>query len=444
MAGSVGAVGWDSGLRRSEGWVAAWQQERELKLQEEPRIVATVEKDSGTERPPLRVRWAISIVLGGLTVSFFILMFGPAPFVWIWLTWAAVFFCGIACVHRSWPRAILLNLGIVACLLAGAEGYLIKHEYVPPVYPDGDLYVHDNILGWAPKKGTIVHAIKPLPAGLFHGPQGMLFDVKYSIDSDGLRAAPPYRKDQSAGSILFFGCSFTFGEGLKDDETLPYQVGMQSQGRYRTFNFGVGGYGPEQMLAAIERGMVTRLVDTPPRYAYYVALPGHVWRVAGKVTWGGQAPRYVLGTDGTVHLAGNLKDRPSLAARMGITRGVRQLNKSAIWRMLSMRDSHISDDDLRLYFAVVRRSKDLLTAQYPGIQFRVILWVNQADPEDRPVYEKMQNGFRQMGIPVGLVEEILPGYGTDQLKYVLSSADHHPNALANLLLAQHILYDVEK
>jgi hypothetical protein len=289
-----------------------------------------------------------------------------------------------------------------------------------------------------------VRAIKTGPAGLLHGPGGLLYDVQYSIDSNGLRVAPPYLKDKLAGTILFFGCSFTFGEGLKDSETLPYQVGVQSEGRYRTFNFGVGGYGPEQMLAAIEHGMVARVVDSSPQYVYYIAIPGHVWRVAGRVKWGGHAPRYVLGADGAVSQAGYFEDRKPLADRLGLTHGVRQLNKSAIWQLLSTRDYPVTDSDIRLYLAVVRRSRELLAAQYPDVRFRVILWWNQAFEPQRPVYEKMQEGFRQMGIPFDLVEDVLPGYKTNSPQYVLSSMDHHPNALADRLLAAQVLKEVAK
>jgi hypothetical protein len=410
------------------------------KILEESSVLSWVEPAPTSFRPCLR--WLVVIVLTAGALSVLILSSAPAPFFWLGLTWAAVLFAAILFVKRSWPKALLLNLGVVACVLAAIEGYLVTHEYVPPVYPDGDIYVHDGILGWAPKSASSVHAIKPMPTGLLYPPQGTLFDVHYTIGPDGLRVAPPYRKDLISGTILFFGCSFTFGEGLKDDETLPYQVGLQSQGRYRTLNFGVGGYGPEQMLAAIERGRVSALVDTPPQYAYYVALAGHIWRVAGRVAWGGQAPRYVLTSNGDVHQDGNLSDRKPLDARLGIKHGAKQLRKSAIWRLLSFHDDSVSDEDLKLYLAVVRRSRDLLVAQYPGIQFRVILWTNPADPGDQPLYEKMQNGFREMGIPFDRVEDILPGYRSDQLKYVLSSADHHPNALADRLLAEQVLHEV--
>jgi hypothetical protein len=87
------------------------------------------------------------------------------------------------------------------------------------------------------------------------------------------------------------------------------------------------------------------------------AIPNHVWRVAGCVPWSGHAPRYVLDTDGTLNQAENLGNRKPLALRLGLgSRVDRQLRKSAMWRMLSMSDSRITEDDFRTYFAVVRQS----------------------------------------------------------------------------------------
>jgi hypothetical protein len=397
-------------------------------------------RERGARRPSF---FLMFIFLGVVAASLLILKFAPAPFFWGGLAWAAALWVAIIGVHGSWPRAILLNLGIVAIMLAGAEVYITANEYTSPTLSD-DFYVPNDVLGWAPAKG-IGHGFKAGPAGLFHGPKGVLFDVDYTIDPNGLRTAPPWGKDDLAGTVLFFGCSFTFGEGLKNNETLPYQVGALSGGRYRTFNFGVGGYGPEQMLAEIERGVVQRVVDTPPRYAFYTAIPNHVWRVAGRVAWGGNAPRYVLDADGTVHQAGNLGDREPLALRLGLGRRVdAQLKKSAAWQTLSMGDYRITDEDLRLYFAVVLRSQELLKAQYPGIQFRVILWPSMSGGQQPVTYDKLRDGFRRMGIQVDLAEDILPGYSTDRSPFILSSADKHPNARADRMIAQYVLNQISQ
>lgn len=415
------------------------------------------------KREGKRFPFLVSLFLSTVAVSLLLLKAAPAPFFWLWLTWAAALFGAIFFVHRPWPQAILLNLGIVACLLAAAEAHLISHEYTPTTYPDGGFYVVDDLLGWAPAKGIRAHAIKYGPVGLLHGPKGMLFDLTYTIDSNGLRTAPPYRQDDLAGTLLFFGDSFAFGDGLKDDETLPYQVGAQSGGRYRTFNFGVQAYGPQQMLAAIEHGIVRRVVDTTPQYAFYIAIPGHVWRVAGRVAWGWHAPRYVLDAHGSVQRAGDFEDHKPLAERLGFTSlckcgecpdcesreplaerlrlapVIRQLNKSALWQRVWNGDSRINDEDIRLYLAVVRRSQELLSAQYPGIQFHVILWPNEPDRQERYAYGKMVEGFRQMGISLHLVEDVLPRYRADRSPYIISPVDHHPSALADRLLAKFVL-----
>jgi hypothetical protein len=51
----------------------------------------------------------------------------------------------------------------------------------------------------------------------------------------------------------------------------------------------------------------------------------------------------------------------------------------------------------------------------------------------------LQDGFRQLNIPVHLVEDILPDHSSASTKYVLSSHDNHPNALADRLLANYVL-----
>lgn len=386
----------------------------------------------------------LSLFLCIAFVSAIILKAAPAPFFWLGMLWATGLCVAMGFVQGSWPRAILLNIAVLVSLGAGIEAYCVLHEYIPPTYLV-PLYVPDDTLGWAPIKSHQAHAIKPGPAGLLHGPRGYLFDVTYSIDSNGLRAAPPWRKDELAGTLLFFGCSFTFGDGLKDNETLPYQIGEQSQGHFRTLNFGFQAYNPAHMLAQLEHGKVRDAVDTTPQYAFYVAIPTHVARVAGRVAWGNHAPRYVLDHDGKLHQDGYYQDRKDLPMRLGLGRDSvlrGQLNKSALVRVISKRDEAVTDDDIRLYFSVVSRAQELLKQQYPNIQFRVILHPAQIGEPDRPIYEKLRDGFRQRDIPLDVVEDILPGYKTDRSQYILNARDAHPSAFSNRLMAQYVLNDV--
>jgi hypothetical protein len=238
------------------------------------------------------------------------------------------------------------------------------------------------------------------------------------------------------GSVLFFGCSFTFGEGVQADETVPYQVGIQSQGRYKVYNFGFHGYGPNQMLAFMERGRLREVVDTPPRFAIYQALPDHVARVAGKIPYGKHSPRYRLDAEGTIRLNGHFDDgqKPHSPFQSHFRE---QLRKSAMYRALENLRPRTDEDNVRLLLATVRTSRDLLEAEFPGIQFRVILWRNFA--YERQLYEELEKGFKNMNIPVYPVVSILPDYSTDSSKYLLAQLNGHPNALANCPVANYVV-----
>lgn len=401
---------------------------------------------SGTSSEPKRRTHKILhlglISAGALAVSALSLKALPMPFVWIALTWAGALIGGLFCLHGTrprwslscldgtWLRAILFNVSVAAATFAAVEAYLSLHGRARDAdteHVGGVFYVKDDVLGTVPHKGIRVHATS------------RSYDVTYTIDSNGLRIAPPVQKDKHAGCILFFGCSFTFGEGLQDNETLPYQVGIQSGGQYRTFNFAFPGYGSHQMLAEIEQGQVGRVVDCSPKYAIYGAITDHVRRAAGKIPYSKHAPRYILEPDGNVRRVGNfeLKQRAlsPFEAKLGW-----EFGKSAIYRLLANREPRVSEDDVHLTLAIVRRSRDLLAAEYPGLQFHVILWRPGEGEEDIAVYRELQDGFRQMNLPVHLVEDILPGYRLAyRSKYAISSTDGHPNALADCLLANYVL-----
>ena len=274
-----------------------------------------------------------------------------------------------------------------------------------------------------------------------------------SFKSLYLRREIQYRSGRTPGSASlaqgwfawlcsFLWNSYTFGYGLNDNESLPYQVGVQTAGLYRTYNFAFNGYSPAQMLAAIEDGMVRRVVDTAPKYVYYAAIPDQVWRVASRKAWIKHQPRYILEADGTVRFAGFFPDPTPLALQLGFGKRIAdQLGKSAMWRALNLREAAITRDDIDLYLAIVRRSRDLLAVQFPGVTFRVLMWPGHTEAQ-RSTSVVLGQDLQQMGISVDLVVNILPGYTRNETPFVLSSRDPHPNAVANRLLAQFLVNEL--
>lgn len=106
----------------------------------------------------------------------------------------------------------------------GRQNELIEH-----------VEMYDPTRGWALKPG-----IKNMP----------VFDGKIlNSNSKGLRGKTDYAyaRQKNKGRILVLGDSFTFGEEVSDDETYPhYLEGLLPD--TEVLNFGVSGYGHDQML----------------------------------------------------------------------------------------------------------------------------------------------------------------------------------------------------
>jgi hypothetical protein len=295
-------------------------------------------------------------------------------------------------------------------------------------------YLRDDILGYAPGKGRAFTSIK------FLG-EKELYNVTYTIDTNGLRVVPRYNNKENRECVLFFGGSFTFGEGLNDNETMPYIVGIKTYGKYKIYNFGFHGYGPHQMLSAIEHDMVDNIVECKPKYAIYQALVTHVDRSSGLSFWDRHGPRYILHADGSVKYSGHFDDDK---IESGIKMKVRnQMKKSLIYKKYIDRKEPVSRANIDLYVEIIDKSKQLLEEHYPGLKFHVILW------DDKPKRNKrnrklIMSLLKEKLVPLHTIEQILDYSENKSMYKLIPPYDNHPNALANELIAEYVITHILK
>jgi hypothetical protein len=118
----------------------------------------------------------------------------------------------------------------------------------------------DPLLGWSPIPDLA--APRTIPGAS----QGVVH-----TNADGLRGATdvPRERQPGRGRIAIFGCSQTFGAEVADDET--YSARLQSLlGDVDVLNFGVHGFGTDQMLLRYERdGRPYRPDVVVVGFAYY-------------------------------------------------------------------------------------------------------------------------------------------------------------------------------
>ena len=367
---------------------------------------------------------ATLVLVAVLAATAAILLYLPVPFFWVALLWSGVLFVLAIKLRHASLRVIAFNLAAVVMTLGALELYFHSSETERMAGSFTEDYFTDHeVLGYSPATGREFRAIK-------YSGEELVYDVKYRIDKRGLRVSPPAQDPPACGSVLFFGGSVTFGEGVEDDQAMPYVTGVMSDGRYAIDNFGFHGYGPHQMLAALEQGIVDATSIVPVNTVIYQGIPAHVARAAGRARWDRHGPRYVLQNSGKPVYAGpfdNGLPHPLIWLR-------KQLDKSAFYRWTGTLQQDAAPQEIVLYTAIVAAARDAVARKFPAAEFHVLLWGNPGEK----TFDAILNGLRAAGVMVHPVSEILPGFTLDPATYEISPFDRHPNPRTHEQIARYV------
>jgi len=370
----------------------------------------------------MRVKLAIYL-LATVAFSLWSIKDFVAPYVWVALAWTVLLIYAAIRLKRPVVRLACFNLACAMLVLGGAEGWLqcrrppANRHHVQTV----ENYVdrHD-LLGYAPRPGMRTFARK-------HYGDELVYDVTYTFNEYGHRVSDA--GEPVGAAALFFGGSFTFGAGVDDHQAMPYRAGEHAAGRYHVHNFAFSGYGPHQMLAAIEHGLVDEL-DIRPRVVVYQAVPHHVNRCAGLVAWDRYGPRYELGADGQTRFVGPFTHETTTS--VAVDEITYQLRKSQLARRVLDRSAPVRPGDIELYLGIVDRARTLVEQRYADCEFHVLLWDYPDDPLRGPIIE----GLRGRGLRVHLMSDIHPDLPRDGFR--LSPHDPHPNPEAHDMIARYV------
>jgi hypothetical protein len=128
------------------------------------------------------------------------------------------------------------------------------------------------------------------------------YDIEYKIDDFGYRIVPRTTEERASRFALFLGCSFTYGEGLKETETMPYFF-SDLDPTYRSYNMAYHGYGPNDLLARARGDTnLQKMIEQPSGVILYTFIDDHVQRALGSsshfVTTMGNHPYFTENEDG--------------------------------------------------------------------------------------------------------------------------------------------------
>jgi|GEM_PF-1698675 len=379
--------------------------------------VAKILKDGRIALPILLVLFTsitTTIILNLWKTPFFYLFIATATFLLLSLCWL-----------RGIGRHIAWNLAIVFICLLGFEIYLGawpggSRERAETNITPSKFRRQDPILGYAFKKDQQIHKSKTFK-------DETIYDVHYTMDSHGRRKTPELLCE-NIPAVLFFGCSFTFGSGLEDHETLPWQFQELSGNQVQGINFGHPGYGPHQSLAMLENQHDTEVISgKKPIAAIYSCISDHVNRAAGRAHWDPSGPHYQVNPNGSCSYVG-----PFRTEQQAITH--RFLIQSGIYKTIITRKRHsYSDNDMQRFVGILTKMQDTIRQRYQ-IDLEILLWPDQAS-------EQLQRSLEEANFKIIKVDEIIPKIHNPKKRqpFIVHAKDTHPSALANQLLAVGLL-----
>ena len=172
--------------------------------------------------------------------------------------------------------------------------------------------------------------------------------------------------------ILIFGCSFTFGSALNDNQIFPYKLSTTSN--RPVLNFSKAATGPAHMLFLIQNNFVFRMVDEKniPEYAIWLYIPSHISRLYTDIfphplMINGYNIRYKLKDDKLELVQKNLPDfffMSFIVKRIfaNLDNKNRELAKTKEYQ----------EKNFNLFNKIFLDSKKMLQERYPNIRFVII------------------------------------------------------------------------
>jgi len=115
----------------------------------------------------------------------------------------------------------------------------------------------------------------------------------FETDTKGRRITPQPNMDNKELNCLFFGCSFTFGTGVNNNQTLPYYFG-QLHPEIEVYNYGIPGASPQEIyLQSTQSEIFADISPQKPTLVIYTFISDHLRRLKGTLNLIFRAPKWV-------------------------------------------------------------------------------------------------------------------------------------------------------
>ena len=295
-------------------------------------------------------------------------------------------------------------------------------EIVLPHYPNES----DSILGFKPTANGN-YFLKKLVN------KKVLFNVNFKTDTNSLRITPIDTSIYRTKFALFFGCSYTFGDGLESNQTIPFLF-QAIKKEFRPYNFGYSAYSPSQMLAKLQENKINKIIKEKEGLAFFIFIPDHIRRVVdGTSSYtfvGGQTPLF-LEENGKLVRKGLIKD-----AGIVKTLFYKSILGSNILKYFQIAyPIRRTEKHFKLTAQILTESSDLYKKQFNNNNFFVILYPTPVENEHNSIIKYLRKNRIKYLDYSKLFNPLDKRYNIP--------FDGHPTFLANQIITSQIIKDLK-
>ncbi len=294
----------------------------------------------------------------------------------------------------------------------------------PPKRPGGKVQYQEVLIP------DDTFGVKPKPDSKLVWPSENGDSLQFTHDSFSRRLVP---YSVSLGQprtkySLFLGCSFTYGDGVSDSQTMPFYFSELAT-NYHAYNYGFLAYSPLQTLARFQHQTIRSQVPDSTGFAVFTYITDHIDRTLPATRWTllqqGRFPaldREHLTTDGIYRTAHKI--RYDVLTWLGTTN---------LWNYfrIGFPKKH-TEAHYKLVVDVIKKSKCEYQKQFKNDNFYVLIFPGQA------LNSAMKADFKEAGIDLFDYSNLL-----DLNKYVLKSDPAHPNSESYRIVMKQFYTDLK-
>lgn len=246
---------------------------------------------------------------------------------------------------------------------------LLIFDFFVPMFMNekGDYYTSSNVTYDVNKYYGYHPKINSEFSDKIYFKENLIKTNNYTINKFGHRIVPN-TDDKKEKCIIFNGGSFIFGQSLSDNETLPYFVSLKLKTAASVYNYAFNGYGPHQFLSKFENKKIDELIHCKSLIMIYMFIPDHVGRVAGRRSWGKDAPRYVL-KNSKITQKGFFSHYPYKII-MKIRKNIR--NSKTMSLLYDVNE--VTSKDKKTFLEIIKKIETETQKKFNNVKFINIIW----------------------------------------------------------------------